>query len=106
MRLIDDAGEVPWDGTSVGEIAVSGPWIASGYFREEDGDGKFQGRWFRTGDIGSIDEHGFMRVTDRSKDVIKSGGEWISSLDAGARARRPSGGGRGRRRGQAGRALD
>jgi fatty-acyl-CoA synthase len=81
VRLIDDAGgEVPWDGTSVGEIQLSGPWIASGYFREEDGDGKFQGRWFRTGDIGSIDEHGFIRVTDRSKDVIKSGGEWISSL--------------------------
>ncbi len=81
VRLIDDAGgEVPWDGTSVGEIQLSGPWIASGYFREEEGDGKFPGRWFRTGDIGSIDEHGFIRVTDRSKDVIKSGGEWISSL--------------------------
>jgi fatty-acyl-CoA synthase len=81
VRLIDDAGgEVPWDGTSVGEIQLSGPWIASGYFREEEGDSKFQGRWFRTGDIGSIDEHGFIRVTDRSKDVIKSGGEWISSL--------------------------
>jgi acyl-CoA synthetase (AMP-forming)/AMP-acid ligase II len=81
VRLIDDAGgEVPWDGTSVGEILLSGPWIASGYFREEEPDGKFQGRWFRTGDIGSIDEHGFIRVTDRSKDVIKSGGEWISSL--------------------------
>jgi acyl-CoA synthetase (AMP-forming)/AMP-acid ligase II len=81
VRLIDDAGgEVPWDGTSVGEIQLSGPWIASGYFRDEEGDGKFQGRWFRTGDIGSIDEHGFIRVTDRSKDVIKSGGEWISSL--------------------------
>ena len=81
VRLIDDAGgEVPWDGTSVGEIQLSGPWIASGYFREEERDGKYQGRWFRTGDIGSIDQHGFIRVSDRTKDVIKSGGEWISSL--------------------------
>lgn len=81
VRLIDDAGgEVPWDGTSVGEIQLSGPWIASGYFRDDEDDAKFQGRWLRTGDIGSIDEHGFIQVTDRSKDVIKSGGEWISSL--------------------------
>jgi fatty-acyl-CoA synthase len=81
-RLIDDAGgELPWDGRSVGEIELSGPWIASAYFRDDDRDGKFHGRWFRTGDIGSIDEHGFVRITDRSKDVIKSGGEWISSLE-------------------------
>jgi fatty-acyl-CoA synthase len=80
-RLIDDAGgELPWDGHAVGEIELSGPWIASDYFKAHDADGKFHGRWFRTGDIGSIDEHGFVRITDRSKDVIKSGGEWISSL--------------------------
>ncbi len=80
-RLIDDAGgELPWDGETAGEIELSGPWIASAYFKAEDADGKFHGRWFRTGDIGSIDERGFVRITDRSKDVIKSGGEWISSL--------------------------
>ena len=81
-RLIDDAGgELPWDGQAVGEIELSGPWIASAYYKHAEPDAKFHGRWFRTGDIGSIDEHGFVRITDRSKDVIKSGGEWISSLD-------------------------
>ncbi len=80
-RLIDDAGgELPWDGQAVGEIELSGPWIASAYYKHREPDDKFHGRWFRTGDIGSIDEHGFVRITDRSKDVIKSGGEWISSL--------------------------
>ena len=80
-RLTDDSGrELPWDGEAVGEIEVSGPWIASAYYRQEDPDGQFHGQWFRTGDIGSIDQHGFIRITDRSKDVIKSGGEWISSL--------------------------
>jgi fatty-acyl-CoA synthase len=80
-RVTDDSGrELPWDGEAVGEIELSGPWIASGYYRQHDRDGKFRGRWFRTGDIGSIDGHGFVRITDRSKDVIKSGGEWISSL--------------------------
>ena len=80
-RLIDDAGgELPWDGRTAGEIELSGPWIASAYLNVEETDGKFHGRWFRTGDIGSIDERGFVRITDRSKDVIKSGGEWISSL--------------------------
>ena len=80
-RLIDCAGgELPWDGETVGEIELSGPWIASGYHGAQDTDGRFHGRWFRTGDIGSIDEHGFVRVADRSTDVIKSGGEWISSL--------------------------
>ena len=82
VRLIDDAGgELPWDGKAVGEIELSGPWIASSYYRDADASGKFHGHWFRTGDIGSIDEQGFIRITDRSKDVIKSGGEWISSLE-------------------------
>jgi fatty-acyl-CoA synthase len=81
-RLTGDAGgELPWDGQAVGDIELSGPWIASAYYKQEEPDDKFHGRWFRTADIGSIDEHGFVRITDRSKDVIKSGGEWISSIE-------------------------
>ena len=82
LRLVgDDAGEVPWDGSSTGEIEVRGPWIASGYFRDESGDEKFDAGWLRTGDIAAVDEQGFVQITDRSKDVIKSGGEWISSVE-------------------------
>ncbi|HEU5475412.1 MAG TPA: long-chain fatty acid--CoA ligase [Actinophytocola sp.] len=84
-RLIDDDGaEVPWDGESVGELEVSGPWVTDSYYRLEDGgDGseKFDNGWLRTGDVGSITPDGFLRLTDRSKDIIKSGGEWISSVD-------------------------
>jgi fatty-acyl-CoA synthase len=77
----DDEGEVPWDGESTGEIEVRGPWVASGYFREAGGDQKFDSGWLRTGDIAAVDEKGFVQITDRSKDVIKSGGEWISSVE-------------------------
>ncbi len=77
----DDGGEVPWDGESTGEIEVRGPWVASGYFREPDGDEKFDSGWLRTGDIAAVDEKGFVQITDRAKDVIKSGGEWISSVE-------------------------
>lgn len=79
-RIVDDMGrELPWDGESVGEIELCGPWIAAAYYKTDAGD-RFDGRWLRTGDIGSIDERGFVRITDRAKDVIRSGGEWISSL--------------------------
>jgi fatty-acyl-CoA synthase len=82
LRLIDDDGhEVPWDGESTGEIQVRGPWIARSYFDDSSGDEKFDGEWLRTGDIAAMDEHAFVRITDRSKDVIKSGGEWISSVE-------------------------
>jgi fatty-acyl-CoA synthase len=82
LRLVgDDGAEVPWDGESTGEIEVRGPWIASGYFREDSGDEKFHGGWLRTGDIAAVDEKAFVQITDRSKDVIKSGGEWISSVE-------------------------
>jgi fatty-acyl-CoA synthase len=82
LRLTDDAGEeVPWDGESAGEIEVRGPWIASGYFRDDLSDEKFDSGWLRTGDIAAVDEQGFVQITDRSKDVIKSGGEWISSVE-------------------------
>ncbi|MCW3069481.1 MAG: fadD14 [Solirubrobacterales bacterium] len=81
LRLVDDDGtEVPWDGLSTGEIEVRGPWIAAGYFREPD-DEKFDSGWLRTGDIAAVDEKGFVQITDRAKDVIKSGGEWISSVE-------------------------
>jgi fatty-acyl-CoA synthase len=82
LRLIGaDGEEVPWDGESTGEIEVRGPWIASRYYNDPSGDDKFHDGWLRTGDIGSLDRGGYLRITDRAKDVIKSGGEWISSVE-------------------------
>jgi fatty-acyl-CoA synthase len=82
LRLVDDdRAEVPWDGSSTGEIEVRGPWIASRYFADSSEDEKFATGWLRTGDIASVDERGNVQITDRSKDVIKSGGEWISSVE-------------------------
>jgi fatty-acyl-CoA synthase len=82
LRLLDDDGqEVPWDGSSTGEIEVRGPWVASRYYNDPSGDEKFRDGWLRTGDIGSVDRGGYLRITDRAKDVIKSGGEWISSVE-------------------------
>jgi fatty-acyl-CoA synthase len=82
LRLADDDGsEVPWDGESTGEIEVRGPWVASRYFADSSEDEKFATGWLRTGDIASVDERGTVQITDRSKDVIKSGGEWISSVE-------------------------
>ena len=81
LRLIgDDGGEVAWDGESTGEIEVRGPWIAARYFHEDDPE-KFDAGWLRTGDIAAVDREGSVQITDRSKDVIKSGGEWISSVE-------------------------
>lgn len=81
MRIVDDAGEVlPWDGVAVGEIEVRGPWVTGSYYKEEAPD-RFHEGWLRTGDVGTIDPKGFMQITDRAKDVIKSGGEWISSVE-------------------------
>ncbi len=81
VRLMGDDGEVPWDGTSTGEIEIRGPWIASSYYEDPSGADKFHDGWLRTGDVASIDELGFIQITDRSKDLIKSGGEWISSIE-------------------------
>jgi fatty-acyl-CoA synthase len=82
LRLIDDdGGEVAWDGESTGEIEVRGPWIAARYFNDESADDKFDAGWLRTGDIAAVDAEGFVQITDRAKDVIKSGGEWISSVE-------------------------
>jgi fatty-acyl-CoA synthase len=82
LRLADDDGrEVARDGESTGEIEVRGPWIAASYFNDESGEQKFDSGWLRTGDIAAVDGQGFVQITDRSKDVIKSGGEWISSVE-------------------------
>jgi fatty-acyl-CoA synthase len=81
MRIVADDGSVlPWDGESVGEIEVRGPWITGAYHRDPAPE-KFDDGWLRTGDIGTIDALGYFQITDRSKDVIKSGGEWISSVE-------------------------
>jgi fatty-acyl-CoA synthase len=85
-RLMDDDGvELPWDNEAVGELEVSGPWVAAAYYRVPEGaegSEKFSpDGWLRTGDVGAITPDGFLRLTDRSKDIIKSGGEWISSVD-------------------------
>jgi fatty-acyl-CoA synthase len=80
-RLIGpDGSEVPWDGESVGELEVRGPWITGSYYREDDPE-KFDDGWLRTGDVGQLTPDGFLGLTDRAKDVIKSGGEWISSVE-------------------------
>jgi fatty-acyl-CoA synthase len=80
VRAMDDKGPVPWDGTTMGELEVRGAWVASSYFKSEDDDKFTDDGWFRTGDIVTIDQRGYVDVQDRSKDVIKSGGEWISSV--------------------------
>ena len=81
MKIVDgDGAELPWDGQASGDLLVKGPWIISNYFKGEGGD-PLQNGWFPTGDVASIDADGFLQITDRSKDVIKSGGEWISSID-------------------------
>jgi fatty-acyl-CoA synthase len=82
MKITDDEGrDLPWDGKAYGHLLVRGPAIASGYFKGEGGNILDQDGWFDTGDIATIDENGFMQITDRAKDVIKSGGEWISSIE-------------------------
>jgi fatty-acyl-CoA synthase len=80
-RLTGDTGEVlPSDGKTVGELEVRGPWVTASYYLD-DAPEKFHDGWLRTGDVGTLDEGGFIRLTDRAKDVIKSGGEWISSME-------------------------
>jgi fatty-acyl-CoA synthase len=86
MKIVDaDGQELPWDGKASGELLVRGPWIIGSYFKGEGGDPLVKdahGRgWFPTGDVSTIDADGFIQITDRAKDVIKSGGEWIGSID-------------------------
>ena len=81
MKIVDDAGkELPWDGKTYGNLLVKGPWVIQEYFKSEGGDVLEDG-WFPTGDVATIDGDGYMQITDRSKDVIKSGGEWIGTID-------------------------
>ncbi|NPU09984.1 fatty-acid--CoA ligase [Bradyrhizobium sp. 83002] len=81
MKITDDAGaELPWDGKTFGRLKVSGPAVSKAYYKVDSNILDEEG-FFDTGDVATVDEHGFMRITDRSKDVIKSGGEWISSID-------------------------
>ncbi len=86
MKIVDPQGkELPWDGHAFGELYVRGPWVVREYFKDEGGDplvaDEHGVKWFPTGDVANIDADGYLQITDRSKDVIKSGGEWIGSID-------------------------
>jgi acyl-CoA synthetase (AMP-forming)/AMP-acid ligase II len=82
IRAVDDQGEIPWDDARSGELQVRGPWVAAGYHEQPDAADRWtRDGWFRTGDVVSISPHGSIRIVDRTKDLIKSGGEWISSVD-------------------------
>jgi 3-(methylthio)propionyl---CoA ligase len=82
MKIVDDDGnELPWDGVGSGELKVRGPWVCGSYFKLENSSAHAEPGWFATGDVAVIHPDGFLQITDRAKDVIKSGGEWISSVD-------------------------
>ncbi len=81
LRIVGEAGVEPWDGTAVGEVQVHGPFITGSYHGVDAGDRFAEDGWLRTGDVASVDPHGYVRISDRTKDLIKSGGEWISSVD-------------------------
>ena len=83
VRIVDDAGrEMPWDGETMGELQVRGPWVLKSYYDNPQSADRFtEDGWFRTGDVATIDAEGYVQITDRTKDLIKSGGEWISSVD-------------------------
>ncbi len=82
MRVVSPAGDgVPWDGATMGEVWLRGPWVADEYYRDPRTAETFQDGWYRTGDVATVDPQGYLGIVDRMKDVIKSGGEWISSVD-------------------------
>jgi fatty-acyl-CoA synthase len=82
LRTMSENGVAPWDGKSMGELQIRGPWVASGYHELSAENDKWTADgWFRTGDIAILDAHGYMKIADRMKDLVKSGGEWISSVD-------------------------
>jgi fatty-acyl-CoA synthase len=79
---VSDEGEAPWDAKASGELQVRGPWVAASYYDYDDTEGKWtKDGWLRTGDVATICPRGYVKITDRTKDLIKSGGEWISSVD-------------------------
>jgi fatty-acyl-CoA synthase len=82
LRVIDDTGaEVPWDGKTMGELVARGPWVAASYYNDERSPASFtENGWFRTGDVVTVQPNGYIEIADRTKDLIKSGGEWISSV--------------------------
>ncbi len=82
LRIVNEAGEeLPWDGATIGEVQVRGPWVTGGYYKRKPTPDEFTADgWFRTGDVASMTDDGYMRITDRTKDLVKSGGEWISSV--------------------------
>lgn len=82
LKIEDEDGqELPWDGKAFGEIKVRGLWIASDYFKLDNSTAHTEDGWFATGDVATVDQYGYMQITDRTKDVIKSGGEWVSSIE-------------------------
>lgn len=82
LRAVDETGrEIPWDGQTMGELEVRGPWIIRAYYNAPGTEDRFHDGWFRTGDVVTIDPDGYIQIVDRTKDVIKSGGEWISSVE-------------------------
>jgi fatty-acyl-CoA synthase len=82
VRIVDPMGkEQPWDGVTMGELQVRGPWVTDGYYNVERSETSFMDGWFRTGDVATIDREGYIQIMDRTKDLVKSGGEWISSVD-------------------------
>ena len=80
-EVVNENGPVPWDGQTMGELRVRGPWIASSYYEDERTNEAFRDGWLYTGDIAVLTKEGYIKITDRTKDLIKSGGEWISSVD-------------------------
>ena len=81
MKVINGEGEVKWDGEEMGELLLRGPWIADEYYKDERSNDAFKDGWLYTGDVATVDEEGVIKLVDRTKDLIKSGGEWISSVD-------------------------
>jgi fatty-acyl-CoA synthase len=81
MKVVGKDGEAAWDGKEMGELAIRGPWIASEYYKDERTNEAFRDGWLYTGDVVTVDSEGYMKIVDRTKDLIKSGGEWISSVD-------------------------
>ncbi|SES01485.1 long-chain fatty acid--CoA ligase [Salipaludibacillus aurantiacus] len=81
MKVVGSQGEVAWDGQDMGELLLRGPWIADDYFKDDRGEETFVEGWLHTGDVCTVDEEGVIKIVDRTKDLIKSGGEWISSVD-------------------------